>query len=61
LRRRGFSAATIDHIRHAYKTLYREGLLLEDAKRALAAQCAECPEIRPLLDFLEQSQRGIVR
>jgi UDP-N-acetylglucosamine acyltransferase len=61
LKRRGFSAATIECIRRAYKTLYREGLLLEDAKQALAAQRAECAEIGPLLDFLEQSQRGIIR
>ena len=35
LRRRGFSAEEILAVRRAYKTLYREGLALEDAKTKL--------------------------
>ena len=61
LKRRGYSANAITHLRRAYKTLYKSALTLEEAKQALALQVAECPEIGLLLDFLALSQRGIIR
>ncbi|HEY1290770.1 MAG TPA: acyl-ACP--UDP-N-acetylglucosamine O-acyltransferase [Burkholderiales bacterium] len=61
LRRRGFTQQTIQSIKRAYRTLYRSGLSLEDAKRELEAQSAACPEIRLLLEFLSKSKRGIAR
>ena len=61
LRRRGFSAQTIQAIKRAYSTLYRSGLALEDAKRELEAQAGAYPEVRPLLEFLSRSKRGIIR
>ena len=61
LRRRGFSAADIATVRRAYKTLYREGLPLEQARTALAEAAKDAPLLAPLVTFLETSQRGIVR
>jgi UDP-N-acetylglucosamine acyltransferase len=61
LRRRGFSPEAILKIRRAYRTLYRAGLSLADAKRELAVQAADCPEVATLLDFLAHSGRGIIR
>ncbi|MDH4192480.1 MAG: acyl-ACP--UDP-N-acetylglucosamine O-acyltransferase [Betaproteobacteria bacterium] len=61
LRRRGYSAQAIDEIKRAYRTLYRSGLSLDDAKRELAAQAESCPEVIPLIEFLRDSNRGIVR
>lgn len=61
LRRRGFSAEEILAVRRAYKTLYREGLSLEDAKAALAQAAAVTPALLPLTEFLAASGRGIVR
>jgi UDP-N-acetylglucosamine acyltransferase len=61
LRRRGFSADTILELKRAYRTLYRKGLALEDAKRELEAQAGGCAEVRPILDFLARSKRGIIR
>ena len=61
LRRRGFSPDDILAIRRAYKTLYREGRSLEDAKAALAAAADATPMLRPLPEFLAASDRGIVR
>ena len=61
LKRRGFSADAITRIKRAYKTLYKTGLGLEDAKREIAAQVGACPELQVLLDFLAQSTRGIIR
>jgi UDP-N-acetylglucosamine acyltransferase len=61
LRRRGFSAETITQIKRAYKSLYRSGLSLEDARREIAAQLADCGELKPLVEFLDQSRRAIIR
>jgi UDP-N-acetylglucosamine acyltransferase len=61
LRRRGFSMADIASVRRAYKTLYREGLSLDDAKAALAETATSTPVLAPLVTFLTESGRGIVR
>jgi len=61
LRRRGFSADTIARVKRAYRTLYRTGLSLEEAKRDLAPQAAQCAEVGALLEFLARSKRGFIR
>jgi UDP-N-acetylglucosamine acyltransferase len=61
LRRRGFAADVIDDLRRAYRTLYRSGHTLEEAKSQLASQAQTSAEIRQLLDFLASAGRGIVR
>lgn len=61
LKRRGFSADAIAGIRKAYKTLYRSGLTLDEARQALASQAADCAEVAPLAEFLGLATRGIVR
>jgi UDP-N-acetylglucosamine acyltransferase len=61
LRRRGFSAEAIAGLKLAYKTLYRRGLLLEDAKRELQAQAVQCPPVGLFVEFLNHSKRGFIR
>jgi len=61
LKRRGFSADAILNIKRAYKTLYRKSLTLDEAKLELSKQLADCPELSVLLEFLNNSTRGIVR
>ena len=61
LRRRGFSAEDILAVRRAYKTLYREGLPLEDARAKLQAAAESAPVLRPLVEFLSGGGRGILR
>ena len=61
LRRRGFTAADIALVRRAYRTLYREGMSLEDAKAALTRAAADAPVLVPLVAFLDATGRGIVR
>ena len=61
LRRRGFSAATIDALKRAYRTIYRNGLTQEEARRELEVQAKDCAEVRRMLDFLNASERGYIR
>ena len=61
LRRRGFTPDDILSVRRAYKTLYREGLSLDDARARLAGEAASAPALVPLATFLAESGRGIVR
>ncbi len=61
LKRRGFSSDAIAAVRRAFKTLYRNGLLLEDAKATIANEAKSCAELQPLVDFLAHTGRGIIR
>ena len=61
LRRRGFSAAALAEIKRAYKTLYKSGLTLDQARVQLVEHARTCAEIGLLSDFLQRSTRGIVR
>lgn len=61
LRRRGFSPGEILAVRRAYKTLYREGRSLEDARAKLAQDAGREPVLAPLVEFLAVTGRGIVR
>ena len=61
LKRRGFSPEAIAGLKRAYRTLYRSGLGLEEARQALEAQVAQCSPVRDILEFLHRSKRGIIR
>lgn len=61
LRRRGFSNNRLAAIRQAYKTLYRSGLRLEQAREQLRAEGQDNPDIDELASFIVDSQRSIVR
>ncbi|MGH6609616.1 MAG: acyl-ACP--UDP-N-acetylglucosamine O-acyltransferase [Burkholderiaceae bacterium] len=65
LKRRGVDTETVNTLRRAYKTLYRDGLTVADAVTALDALCNEHPasaaSIGVLKKFVQESQRGIIR
>jgi len=61
LRRRGFAPAAIAGIKRAYKTLYKSGLTLDQARSALIEQTRDCAQIQLLVDFLAIPGRGIAR
>jgi UDP-N-acetylglucosamine acyltransferase len=61
LKRRGFSAEALLTLKRAYKTLYKSGLRLEEARSKIAEEAERHTELRPILDFLAVSQRGIIR
>lgn len=61
LRRRGFSSSAIDHLRRAYKIIFRKGLTVQQAVAELEQMQVDCPEVIPMIDALNVSSRGIVR
>ncbi|RMG29201.1 MAG: acyl-ACP--UDP-N-acetylglucosamine O-acyltransferase [Gammaproteobacteria bacterium] len=61
LRRRGFSEETIRQLKLAYRTLYRDGLSLEEAIERLRIQAETIPEVREMVTFLERRRRGLLR
>jgi UDP-N-acetylglucosamine acyltransferase len=61
LKRRGFTPEAIAALKRAYKTVYKSGLTLAEAKAQLAEQAGEAAEVRAFLDFLGRSTRGILR
>lgn len=61
LKRRGFTSEAISELKRAYRTLYKSGLLLEEAKAQLADQARTAPDVQRMVDFLASSKRGIIR
>ncbi len=61
LKRRGFSAAQIENIKHAYKLLYRNGLTFNEAKTFITEMAQENEELKVFVEFFEESTRGIIR
>jgi len=61
LKRRGFSPQAITELKRAYRTLYRSGLSLEEARSELERQAASSPEVRLIVYFLASAKRGILR
>jgi UDP-N-acetylglucosamine acyltransferase len=61
LKRRRFSPESIARIKSAYRTLYRAGLQLEEARGELQKMAEASPEIVPMVEFLAASRRGITR
>ena len=61
LKRKNFSAEKIAEIKRAYKTLYKSGLTLAEAKEKIAEATEKCPELEIMVSFLDRSTRGIVR
>ncbi len=61
LKRHGFNSDTINQLRKAYKTVYRDGLALKDALDVLKELSKDSKEVELMYSFIASSQRGIVR
>jgi UDP-N-acetylglucosamine acyltransferase len=61
LKRRGFSAEAVAAVKRAYKTLYKSGMKLDEARAMIEADSAAVPELALLAGFLALPGRGIVR
>jgi UDP-N-acetylglucosamine acyltransferase len=61
LKRRGFAPERISAIKRAYKTMYMSGMPQQQVREELARAAADAPDVRRILDFIESSQRALVR
>jgi UDP-N-acetylglucosamine acyltransferase len=61
LKRRGFDGERILSIKRAFKTLYKSGLPLAEARAQLAEAAQSAPDVRLLLDFIDRSERSLIR
>lgn len=61
LKRRGFSSEQIRNLKEAYRVMYRSGLRLAEARQQLEGLAEKQPELRVILEFLDQSERGVIR
>lgn len=61
LKRRGYDADRIMSIRRAYKTLYKAGLPLAEARDQLANAAHSAPDVRLMLEFIDRSERSLIR
>ncbi len=61
LKRREFSTKCISNIKKGYKAIYREGNTLEEAKKTLSNLAKNSNEIDLYIDFINKSNRGLIR
>ena len=61
LRRKGYSPETINKLNHAFHLLLNSKLNTTQAVDRIRDEIADCPEVNVLIDFIESSQRGVVK
>jgi UDP-N-acetylglucosamine acyltransferase len=61
MQRRGFEPEQMLDLKRAYKVIYRKGLTVKQALEDLEKMVVNCPPIQMFIDFLQGSERGIVR
>jgi len=65
LRRRGFTPERIAAVKQMHRALYRQGLTLADARKAIETMAQDLPDaavdVATMTAFLDRSSRGIVR
>lgn len=61
LKRRGFSSESIMSIKRAYRTLYLSGMPLAEARAEIAKAAEATDELRILSEFIDRSERSLIR
>jgi UDP-N-acetylglucosamine acyltransferase len=61
LKRRGFDAERIASIKRAYRTLFVSGKPMAEARQELADSAQDSVDVRQMLEFIERSERGMLR
>ncbi len=61
VRRRGYSAATIAALHHAFHFLLAAKLNTSQALERIRTEIQDVPEVAELVDFIESSRRGVVK
>lgn len=61
LRRRGFDPKSIAALKDAHQILFRSSLTVERALAKIRAELPDLPEVRQLIDFVQNSKKGVCR
>lgn len=61
LKRHNFPESTMNALKHAYRIIFRSHLTLAKAIEKVKEEVPDLPEIRHLLNFIQNSKRGICR
>lgn len=61
LKRRGFDDEQIKHIKQAYNFIYGSKYNISDAIKAVKESVPMTEEVKNIIQFIEQSERGIIR
>ncbi len=61
MERHGFSEAAVRQIKECFRFIYRSKLNVKQAVEEIQGSLEQSPEISQLIDFLNSSQRGIIR
>ncbi|MGM0453626.1 MAG: acyl-ACP--UDP-N-acetylglucosamine O-acyltransferase [Thermodesulfobacteriota bacterium] len=61
LKRHQFSENTLNHLKKAYRIIFRIGLTVNEAVDRVLAEVENTPEVLRLVDFIKSTERGITR
>lgn len=61
MERRGYSADTIDSLHKAFRLLTRAGLNTSQAIERIREEVPPCAEVDELIEFIQSSERGVVK
>ena len=61
LKRRGFDPERVTAIKRAYRALYMAGKPMAEARQELADSARDSADVRQMLEFIERSDRGLLR
>ncbi len=61
LERKGFPAENLKPIKEAFRLIYRSKLNTQQAIEAMRKELPQNDEIKEIIDFIEKSERGIIR
>jgi UDP-N-acetylglucosamine acyltransferase len=59
LRRQGFTATDVGHLKHAFRIIFRSRLMQREALETVAREIPATPAITHLLEFVQGSKRGL--
>jgi UDP-N-acetylglucosamine acyltransferase len=61
LKRRGFSDEALAAIKKTYRILYQLNLTTQDALAKIEQEIEPIPEVRDIISFIRESERGVIR
>jgi UDP-N-acetylglucosamine acyltransferase len=61
LKRRGFTSEQLRNLKEAYRIIFRTGLKLAEARDQVAKLSETQPELVTIVEFLDRSERSILR